>query len=105
MLRMIKSGRLEFIGCNICITGDMVQGMGRCTQNATWREEWQRGWHPEKIAPKGESESVLVIGSGPAGLEAALVAANRGYEGGLAEARDTFGERVAREQLLPGLSA
>ncbi len=133
MARMIKSGRLDFIGCarpsiadpflpkkiaegrvedirecigcNICITGDMTQGMGRCTQNPTWMEEWRRGWHPEKIAAKGESDSVLIIGSGPAGLEAARAAALRGYDVAVAEAREEFGGRVTRERKLPGLSA
>ncbi len=133
MARMIKSGRLDFIGCarpsiaepflplkidegrvddirecigcNICITGDMTQGMGRCTQNPSWMEEWRRGWHPEKIAAKGESETVLIIGSGPAGLEAALAAANRGYDVAVAEARTEFGGRVTLERKLPGLSA
>ena len=133
MVRMIKSGRLDFIGCarpsiadpfipkkidegrvddirecigcNICVTGDMTQGMGRCTQNPTWMEEWRRGWHPEKIAVKGVSESALIIGSGPAGLEAALASAMRGYDVAMAEALDQFGGRVTRERKLPGLSA
>ncbi|MGV8985907.1 MAG: FAD-dependent oxidoreductase [Cypionkella sp.] len=133
MVRMIKSGRLDFIGCarpsiaepflpkkidegrvddirecigcNICITGDMTQGMGRCTQNPTWMEEWRRGWHPEKIAAKGESATVLIVGSGPAGLEAALAAAMRGYDVAIAEAREGFGGRVTLERQLPGLSA
>ncbi len=107
--RKIDEGRIEdireCIGCNICITGDMTQGMGRCTQNPTWMEEWRRGWHPEKIAAKGESDSVLVIGSGPAGLEAALGAARRGYRVAVAEAREVLGGRVARERALPGLAA
>ena len=133
MARMIKTGRLDFIGCarpsiaepflplkidegrvddirecigcNICITGDMTQGMGRCTQNPTWMEEWRRGWHPEKIASKGASQSVLIVGSGPAGLEAALAAASRGYDVAVAEARGGFGGRVTLERKLPGLSA
>ncbi len=133
MARMITSGRLDFIGCarpsiaepflplkidegrvddirecigcNICITGDMTQGMGRCTQNPTWMEEWRRGWHPEKIAAKGASESVLIIGSGPAGLEAARAAALRGYDVAVAETREEFGGRVTLERALPGLSA
>ena len=133
MARMIKTGRLDFIGCarpsiaepflpkkidegrvddirecigcNICITGDMTQGMGRCTQNPTWMEEWRRGWHPEKIATKGASETVLIVGSGPAGLEAALAAASRGYDVAVAEAREEFGGRVILERKLPGLSA
>ena len=107
--KKIEEGRVEdireCIGCNICITGDMTQGMGRCTQNPTWMEEWRRGWHPEQVAAKGESQSVLVIGSGPAGLEAARIAGQRGYDVALAEARDVLGGRVARERLLPGLSA
>ena len=107
--KKIDEGRIddirECIGCNICVTGDMTQGMGRCTQNPTWMEEWRRGWHPEKIAAKGESQSVLIIGSGPAGLEAARAAALRGYDVAVAEAHETYGGRVARERLLPGLSA
>ena len=95
----------ECIGCNICITGDMVQGISRCTQNPTFMEEWRRGWHPERIAPRGDSRSVLVIGSGPAGLEAALAAGQRGYDVALAEAEDVFGGRVRRERALPGLQA
>ncbi len=107
--KKIEEGRIEdireCIGCNICITGDMTQGMGRCTQNPTWMEEWRRGWHPEKVAAKGDSHSVLVVGSGPAGLEAARIAAERGYDVAVAEVRDVLGGRVARERLLPGLSA
>ncbi|NBZ86862.1 FAD-dependent oxidoreductase [Stagnihabitans tardus] len=107
--KKIQEGRIEdireCIGCNICVTGDMTQGMGRCTQNPTWMEEWRRGWHPEKIAAKGESQTVLVIGSGPAGLEAARACALRGYDLAVAEALEVFGGRVTRERTLPGLSA
>jgi len=107
--KKIEEGRIdeirECIGCNVCITGDMTQGMGRCTQNPTWMEEWRRGWHPEKIAARGESESVLIVGSGPAGLEAARAAALRGYDVAVAEALEEFGGRVTRERKLPGLSA
>jgi dimethylamine/trimethylamine dehydrogenase len=107
--KKIEEGRIadirECIGCNICITGDMTQGISRCTQNPTFMEEWRKGWHPERIAVKGRTDSVLVVGSGPAGLEAALALANRGYEIAVAEAREGFGGRVARERTLPGLSA
>ena len=95
----------ECIGCNICVTGDMTGAISRCTQNTAFMEEWRKGWHPERARPKGASESVLVVGAGPAGLEAALQAAKRGYRVTLAEASRTLGGRVARERLLPGLSA
>lgn len=107
--KKIEEGRpediRECIGCNICITGDMTMSVSRCTQNPTFMEEWRRGWHPEKISPKGKSETVLVIGSGPAGLEAGRALALRGYDVAIAEAKKTFGGRIAGERLLPGLSA
>jgi dimethylamine/trimethylamine dehydrogenase len=93
----------ECIGCNICVTSDYTSSNLRCTQNPTMGEEWRRGWHPERIAPRGNDGTVLVIGAGPAGLEAALAAAQRGYEVHLSEAATELGGRVVREAALPGL--
>jgi len=105
----IDEGRVEdireCIGCNICITGDMTMSISRCTQNPTFMEEWRKGWHPERMQPKGPSENVLVVGAGPAGLEAARALAMRGYDVALAEAGTVLGGRVAQERTLPGLSA
>lgn len=107
--RKIAEGRIEdireCIGCNICITGDMTMSISRCTQNPTFMEEWRKGWHPERMNAKGPSEKVLIVGAGPAGLEAARGLSLRGYDVALAEAATTLGGRVARERLLPGLSA
>jgi dimethylamine/trimethylamine dehydrogenase len=66
-------------------------------------EEWRRGWHPEIIPQRKSEGTVLVVGAGPAGLEAALAAARRGYEVHLAEAGPDLGGRVSRESKLPGL--
>ncbi|MCP4390262.1 MAG: FAD-dependent oxidoreductase, partial [Gammaproteobacteria bacterium] len=107
--RKIDEGRIEdireCIGCNICISGDMTMSIARCTQNPTFMEEWRKGWHPEKIAHKGDSDTVLVVGAGPAGLEASRALGMRGYQVVLAEAGTELGGRVARERNLPGLSA
>jgi dimethylamine/trimethylamine dehydrogenase len=93
----------ECIGCNICYASD-IQGVPlRCTQNPTMGEEWRRGWHPDRIAPAKKPERVLVVGAGPAGLEAALTLAQRGHRVTLAEARRELGGRVALESRLPGL--
>lgn len=104
----IREGRedeiRECIGCNICRAANN-EGVGlRCTQNPTMGEEWRRGWHPEKIALHPRREKALVIGGGPAGLEAALTLGRRGLEVALAEGSDQFGGRLLREATLPGLA-
>ncbi|WP_420547981.1 FAD-dependent oxidoreductase [Curvivirga sp.] len=94
----------ECIGCNICYTGDSKHYPIRCTQNPAMGEEWRRGWHPEKIEDKGSDASVLIVGGGPAGLEAARALGQRGYAVMLAEANRDLGGRVTKESALPGLS-
>ena len=107
--KKIEEGRIdeirECIGCNICVAGQHSYTPMRCTQNPTIGEEWRRGWHPERIAPKGSDDTVLVVGAGPAGLEAARALGQRGYEVHLAEAGTELGGRVTQESSLPGLSA
>jgi len=133
MLRVIKNGKLDFIGaarasiadpflpkkieqgqfedirecigCNICVSGDNTCVPMRCTQNPTIGEEWRRNWHPEIIQSANRRESCLVVGGGPAGLEAALVLARRGHQVTVAEASTAWGGRVTKESRLPGLSA
>lgn len=106
--RKIEQGRLddirECIGCNICVSGDNTSSPIRCTQNPTMGEEWRRDWHPERIAPARSPSRVLVVGAGPAGLEAARALGQRGHEVSLAEARRELGGRVSREARLPGLA-
>jgi dimethylamine/trimethylamine dehydrogenase len=106
--RKIEEGRSddirECIGCNICVAGDMTMSAIRCTQNPTMGEEWRKGWHPEIIPVKQSSDRVLVVGAGPAGLEAARALGQRGYEVHLAEASEELGGRVTKESKLPGLA-
>jgi len=94
----------ECIGCNICYTGDSKHYPLRCTQNPAMGEEWRRGWHPEHIDAKGSQDSVLVVGAGPTGLEAARALGQRGYTVMLAEATRELGGRVSAESKLPGLA-
>ena len=94
----------ECIGCNICYTGDQTGTPIRCTQNPTMGEEWRKGWHPEYIPAKGSDSSVLIVGGGPAGLEAAVACGKRGYDVTLTEARRELGGRVTLESALPGLA-
>jgi dimethylamine/trimethylamine dehydrogenase len=106
--KKIEEGRIddirECIGCNICIIGDGTITPIRCTQNPTMGEEWRKGWHPEIIKPKLNEDRVLIVGAGPAGLEAARALGQRGHEVHLAEATQELGGRVTLESRLPGLS-
>jgi dimethylamine/trimethylamine dehydrogenase len=106
--RKIEEGRMEeireCIGCNICYAGDSLSVPIRCTQNPTMGEEWRRGWHPERIQAGSSDATVLVVGAGPAGLEATRALGQRGYSVFLAEASTELGGRVARECRLPGLA-
>ena len=106
--KKIEEGRIEdireCIGCNICVSTHYAMVPLRCTQNPTMGEEWRKGWHPERIAPSHAAERVLVVGAGPAGLEAARALGARGYEVILAEKGRETGGRILRECRLPGLS-
>ncbi|MBE0683186.1 MAG: FAD-dependent oxidoreductase [Anaerolineales bacterium] len=93
----------ECIGCNICVTGDTRFVPIRCTQNPTMGEEWRRNWHPEIIAPKRSNDEILIVGAGPAGLEAARALGQRGYRVILADANREAGGRVLLESQLPNL--
>ena len=105
----LQEGRLddirECIGCNICVSGDNLSAPIRCTQNPSMGEEWRRGWHPEHIAPKTRDARVLVVGAGPAGLEAAQALGKRSLDVVLVEAGRAIGGRVTREAALPGLAS
>ena len=108
--KKIEEGRIEdvreCIGCNICYAHNSLGVPIRCTQNPTMGEEHRRGWHPERVPriSMPEGERVLVVGAGPAGLEAARTLGERGCEVMLAEATREVGGRVVRESRLPGLS-
>ena len=104
----IKEGRYddirECIGCNICYAADGLAVPIRCTQNPTMGEEWRRGWHPETIQVNTSNASILIVGAGPAGLEAARALGQRGYKVMLADANKSLGGRVSKESALPGLN-
>ena len=58
-------------------------------------------WGGDRFAPAETPRSILVVGGGPAGLEAARVAAARGHKVTLAEASDRLGGQFRLAGLQP----
>jgi N-methyl-L-proline demethylase len=80
LVRKIVEGREDRIrpcvGANYCLDRIYQGGAAYCIHNpATGRESFM----PHEIARAGVKRKVVVIGAGPAGLEAARVAAERGH--------------------------
>lgn len=71
------------IGCGRCLTGIMFGKPIACTVNPSVQSN--------EIAPAEEKKKVLVIGGGPAGMEAAYVAKKRGHEVVLCEKQEELG--------------
>ena len=74
------------IGCGRCLTGIMFGKPISCTVNPSVESE-----HIEKATDK---KKVLVIGGGPAGMEAAYVAKKRGHDVVLCEKSDRLGGQL-----------
>ena len=104
-----REGRVEeirqCIACNRCI-GETVHGVAPapfrkpvCSVNPECGNEllWAAQYRPAK-----ERRRVAVVGAGPAGLEAARVAAMRGHEVVLLERRAEIGGQVALAARAPG---
>jgi len=87
------------IACNWCVAA-IADGAQGCTINpASYRE---RLWGVDTLRAAPAQRSVIVVGAGPAGLEAARVSALRGHDVTLLEARTRLGGALALWADLPG---
>lgn len=77
------------IGCLRCLNGIMFGKRVACTVNPSLEPE-----NEDTITPAKETKNILVIGGGPAGMEAAYVAAKRGHHVVLADRQDSLGGTV-----------
>ncbi len=91
--RKAREGRLEEIrrcvGCNTCINSIFKKGRVECLVNPELSREQEMA-----VRPASRRRKVLVVGAGPAGCEAAWVAASRGHRVELLEASDQIGGQI-----------
>jgi NADPH-dependent 2,4-dienoyl-CoA reductase/sulfur reductase-like enzyme len=95
IVRKIMEGRMDDIrtcihGNEGCFSRQQRVGDITCVYNPRTGREDQ--W--EKLEPVSDYRKVLIIGGGPAGLEAARVAAKRGHEVVLHEKTDRLGGQI-----------
>lgn len=70
-----------------------------CLINPSVGREWE--WGGDRFAPTDSPKSVLVVGAGPAGLEAARVAAERGHHVEIVEALPVIGGQFRLAGMQP----
>ena len=96
LMRKLAAGReddiRQCVGAGYCIDRIYAGGDALCIQNAaTGREATM----PHVIAKAAARRKVVVVGAGPAGLEAARVCAERGHDVVLFEKAATIGGQIA----------
>jgi N-methyl-L-proline demethylase len=85
-------------GANYCLDRIYQGGMALCIHNpSTGREETM----PHDIARAETKRNIVVVGAGPAGLEAARVAAERGHSVTVFEAADKAGGQLRLTAQIP----
>ncbi len=88
-------------GCNQGCYGNLTQGWPvTCATNPSVGREDRIADPP--VPHTGRSRKVVVVGGGPAGLEAAVVAAARGHTVTLLEAAAELGGKIRLAARLPG---
>lgn len=95
LMRKVMEGREDDIrpcvGANYCLDRIYQGGMALCLHNPSTGRELEM---PHAIARAEASKRITVVGAGPAGMEAARVAAERGHAVTVLEAADRPGGQI-----------
>ena len=84
------------VGANYCLDRIYQGGAAYCIHNAATGRELTM---PHEIPKAGDRRKVVIVGAGPAGLEAARVAGERGHEVVVFEAAPQAGGQVRLQSL------
>lgn len=102
LIKLIEEGReaeiRPCIGCGVCIDSQLQEGArGRCSGNAVLGHE-DNDYTIEKAK---KAKSVIVVGGGVAGVEAARIAAIRGHQVSLYEKSGQIGGQIFQAMTPP----
>lgn len=97
----LQSGRFDetvtCMSCNICLDATMYEHKElRCSVNPAVAQEEEHA-----LIPAAKPKKVFVIGSGPGGMEAAIVAAKRGHKVTLFERENVLGGQLIIAAVPP----
>ena len=105
----LKEGRIDEIApctrCLHCHIGGNPDNrrLGYCRVNAlTQRVMTENGPATYELEPAAKTKKVMVIGGGPAGMEAARIAAARGHEVALYEKNASLGGKLTFASMVKG---
>lgn len=105
----LKAGKIDEIApCTRCLhchigSNQMNRAMGYCRVNAlTQRVMTENGPATYELEPAATPKKVMVIGGGPAGMEAARIAAARGHKVTLYEKNSSLGGNLTFASMVKG---
>ncbi|GIW07331.1 MAG: NADH:flavin oxidoreductase / NADH oxidase [Dehalococcoidia bacterium] len=102
-IRKVREGRLDdirpCIACNHCNARLFLRKEGQCAVNPQMGQEARFG--DDQLRSAGSAKRIVVVGGGPAGMEAARVAALRGHHVTLYEASDRLGGQIVLAARAP----
>ncbi len=97
----VKAGQEDVlrycISCGYCTLPNSGDTPG-CSVNPLAKREYLK----KELRMDGAGRNIVVVGAGPAGLEAAVTLAKRGFKPVIFEKRGAIGGAVAEAALLPG---
>jgi len=86
------------ISCLVCLKHLFSTGANRCAVNP----DWGRGKDFTELKSPAKTKKVMVVGAGPAGMEAARIAAMRGHDVTLYEKEKQMGGQLLIAAVPPG---